>query len=123
MVSYTVYKFIHILGIFLLFAAMGGAAMQIAWRRSSAGTPRRRWVAILHGVALVLLLLGGFGMMARLGIHWPWPGWVTAKFVIWAVVGAAFALIRREKVSGGLLLTGVGVLGVLAAIFALWKPF
>lgn len=40
----------------------------------------RRRIASGHGAGLFLVLLGGSGMMARVGIGGlPWPGWVPVK--------------------------------------------
>jgi hypothetical protein len=57
---------------------------------------QKRTLAITHGVGLTAVLVGGFGMLARLGIHWPWPFWVAVKFVIWVAFGAMIALLLRK---------------------------
>jgi hypothetical protein len=72
---------------------------------------------------MVLVLLGGFGMLARLGIHWPWPGWVLGKVIIWIILGGIIALIYRLPHVGKALWYIVLLLGTLAAYLAIMKPF
>ena len=113
------YKLLHILGLLMLFGAMGGAAVTAATGDGS----WRKLHGPLHGIGLFLLLLGGFGMLARLEIMGSWPGWVWGKLVIWLVLGAAPFLIRKapEKTKG--LLFATILLGFAAAYLALYKPF
>jgi hypothetical protein len=49
-------------------AALGGAAIHAANAGTREASPTRRLVSLAHGVALLLILTGGFGMLARLGI-------------------------------------------------------
>ena len=113
------YKLLHILGLLMLFAAMGGAVI-------TAATADRSWKKLhgaMHGIGAFLLLLGGFGMLARLEIMASWPGWVWGKLGIWVVLGAAPFLLRKapEKAKG--FLFAAIVLGFVAAYLALYKPF
>jgi hypothetical protein len=70
-----------------------------------------------------LVLLGGFGMLARLGItHSGFPGWIWVKLAVWAVVAAALFLPRRNPALAKPLLFALPVLGGLAAYMAIYKP-
>ena len=86
MIPLLVYKNLHLLGVLMIFVALGGLILQ----QIQATTREQIWrkpVAITHGIGMVLALVGGFGMLARLGIFWPWPGWVLGKIIIWLVLG------------------------------------
>ncbi|HZX60505.1 MAG TPA: hypothetical protein VFF51_02025, partial [Candidatus Methylomirabilis sp.] len=86
MIPYLVYKNIHLVGVFMILMALGGLLLHSI----TGGTQEHSWrrpVAITHGVGLLLVLLGGFGMLARIGIYWSWPGWVTGKIIIWLLFG------------------------------------
>ena len=99
MIPLLIYKNLHLLGVFMILVALGGLILQ----QIQATTREQVWrkpVAITHGIGMVLALVGGFGMLARLGIFWPWPGWVIGKIIIWLVLGVLVALIGRAPCSG-----------------------
>lgn len=123
MLSFEFYKVFHILGVVALFTGLGGAALHAANGGTKKDNPSRKLVSVLQAVALVLLLVAGFGMLARLQLTGSWPGWVWAKVVLWVVFGALVALPGRVPASGKPLLLGLPALGALAGWLAVFKPF
>ncbi|HUF14094.1 MAG TPA: hypothetical protein VMN78_13400 [Longimicrobiales bacterium] len=135
MISYGVYRLLHFFGIFLLLTALGGAVMRamLGGTRTAAATPGgdgadeaaakrlRRLIGISHGVALFLILLGGFGMLARLDIGM--PGWIIGKLGIWLVLGGLLAAANRMAGRARVLWFAIPVLGLLAAWLAYTRPF
>jgi len=122
MISFAVYKNIHLIGIFMVLMALGGLLLH----RINGGTQRHAWrrpVALTHGIGMLLVLLGGFGMLARIGLSWPWPGWVTVKVIIWIVLGGLVAVIFRAPTLAKPLWWMTIVLAGLAAYVAGYKPF
>jgi hypothetical protein len=120
--SLAAYKVLHVLGSLFLFTALG--AMLLA-ARDRDGTPAGRKLAgMTHGLGLVVLLVSGFGMLAKLAISNPaaWPLWLWLKLVIWLAFGAVLVVIRRAPNLTGLLWWILPVLGALAAYLALYKP-
>ncbi|NNE70365.1 MAG: hypothetical protein HKN29_08365 [Rhodothermales bacterium] len=113
------YKFLHLVGLILLFAAMGGSVITAG----TANTAWRKMHGMMHGIGAFLLLLGGFGMLAKLQIIASWPGWVWGKLVIWVLLGAAPFLLKKVPEKARALLFGMVLLGVVAAYLALYKPF
>jgi hypothetical protein len=118
--SIYIYKTVHLVGMFLLFTALGSMI-----QRAADGEGRSKLAGASHGIALLLLLVAGFGAMAKLGLShdWAWPAWVWAKLAIWLLLGAAPVLIRR----GGARLATLWwwllpVIGGLAGYLALAKP-
>ena len=117
--SPTVYKILHIFGIVMAFVALGGLTMQ-----SLLGNDDRRGrklVGIAHGVALVIILISGFGLMAKLGYGYTHL-WFYLKLGIWLLVGGLIALIRRMPGRAGLFWWSLPVLGAFAAWVAFMKP-
>lgn len=123
MISYPVYKLIHLAGILALFMALGGVLLWSINGRTRDDNRWRKTLAIVHGVALFVILLGGFGALARLGIMWPWPGWIVVKFTIWLILGGLVAVIYRKPAWGVALWWLTLLLGITAAYVALLKPF
>lgn len=125
MISYAVYKVVHYSGIFILLTALGATLSRAALgERGSAPDPWRRRLVAIHGIALFLILLGGFGMLARLDITQGLglPGWIWAKLAIWAALGGILAARRGAGIAARVLWL-VPVLAVLAGVVGLTKPF
>jgi hypothetical protein len=122
MIPLLIYKNLHLLGVFMILVALGGLILQ----QIQATTREQAWrrpVAITHGIGMVLALVGGFGMLERLGISWPWPGWVIGKIIIWLALGVLVALIGRAPSLAKPLWWSTIALGAIAAYLALNKPF
>jgi len=121
--SYVAYKVIHYLGIFVLVVALGAA---LGRRMTSEGPDplRKRFVGI-HGLGLFLVLLGGFGLLARIGVSHGalFPGWVWGKLAIWTVLGGVLMLARRKAAWSMPLILVVPALATLAGVLAFLKPF
>lgn len=120
--SYQFYKVLHILSLMLLFFGFGGLLIA-AYAKIELKKPARIMGFITHGIGLLLLLVSGFGMAARLGMITGLPTWVHAKIGIWVVLGIAISLVKRKGHIGwpvAILLFG---LGTSAAFIAINKPF
>ena len=85
----------------------------------------RRWGNLLHGTGLFLMLVGGFGMMARLGIGGPgsWPVWLIVKMGIWLLLALLPVAVRRGVVPRSISWLIAAFLVATAAWSALIKPF
>lgn len=116
-----IYKLLHFVGILLVFNALGGQILFV-WRGGTrADAAARRAVAITHGVGLLLLLLGGFGMHARLG-YTGFPLWFGVKVGVWATLGAMMMVPWRYPHLARPLWVIVPLLGVVATALGIWKP-
>lgn len=121
---YAIYKLTHLFGIFVLIITLVLPCMHLLRGGTRADFPRRRTLAITHGVASFLVLLGGFGMLARLGIvQSGLPNWILAKLTIWLVLSAALVVALRTTGGARAVLIGTPVLALLAAALAIYKPF
>ena len=131
--SHQFYEVVHIIGLVLLFSALGGAAVRALMTGSGvpaatgSGANPRRLLGVLHGLGAFLILLGGFGMLARMGIMegrgLRFPGWLWVKLAVWALLVAALMVVRRRPHVARPLLWSLPVLGGLAAYMVIYKPF
>lgn len=120
--SYEFYKTLHIFGVLMLFSGLVGI---LALRMVGVDLPARprRLFFLYHGIGLLIVLIAGFGLAARLGYFQNLPNWVWMKIVIWLVLGGAIALAKRRGQLGGPLLTAFVLIGGFAAWLAIAKPF
>lgn len=123
MISYSVYKVIHLFGVLMVFLALGGVTMH-AINGGGKDHSWRKPVAVTHGVGLLLALVGGFGLLARLGVmHGMLPGWIIAKLGIWLVFAIMVGVVIRKKSWAKALWLITLLLGGVAAYLAGSKPF
>ncbi len=124
MLSHSFYNVVHIVGILMLVSALAGAALRAASGAAREDRAMRRLLAILHGAGAFLVLLGGFGMLARLGIvqGGSFPAWLWVKIVVWAILAAALIVASRRPAMAGPILLALPLLGGLAAYMAIYKP-
>lgn len=118
------YKVLHLIGGFLLFAALGALTLRQADGGVREGAQPSKLASISHGIALLVILVGGFGLMARLGMThgWQWPAWLWLKLALWLLLGASLVLIRRMPKAAPVLWWLFPLLGGLAAWLGLAKP-
>jgi hypothetical protein len=122
--SYLTYKLMHFLGIFAMLTALAATAMHAARGGTRADNPYRAALGATHGLAAILILTGGFGMLARLGVmQGGLPTWAFVKLGIWVLLAAAMALPYRSRGMARSLLVVVPLLAGAAAATALYKPF
>lgn len=118
-----VYKLLHLLGIMLLFASLGGmAVLGLRGGEDREVAPLRKLLSIVHGVSLLVVFVAGFGLMARLGIMTGWPTWIYVKLALWLVLGAAVVLVRRTPELGRVWLLLLPLVGAAAAWVAFTHP-
>jgi hypothetical protein len=110
------YQFLHIVGAIVVFFALGGGIAA-----SMNGGGKNKLFSILHGVGVLLLLVAGFGNLAKLGIGFPM--WVQIKIVLWLLVAALPMLIKRMPDKATLLWASSLAIGVFAVFLAVYKPF
>ena len=123
--SHQFYNVVHIVGIILVMSALGGAAVRAMTVTAEELASTRRMLALLHGIGAFLVLLGGFGMLARLDVLQgaSFPGWLWVKLLIWGTLAAALLIPRRQPTLARPLLLALPLLGGLAAYMAIYKPF
>lgn len=120
MLTYQIYKIIHFTGLILLFLGFGGL-LSASMNRSQLKTFPRIVFSISHGIGLLALMIGGFGMLARLHQMNPIPGWVYGKLACWVLMGIGISVVKR--ISGLISLAFVVAVGIAAFTLVTYKPF
>lgn len=120
--SFEIYKVIHLLGVFMVLVPLGAIVIHMA-NGGTRNHPSRRLLGMTHSVGLLLSLIGGFGLLARLGTINGLPGWIYAKLGIWLFFGGMTALVYKKGDKATAWWTLIFVLGATAAYLARYKPF
>ncbi len=119
MISISLYKILHLLGVFMVLMGVSGSLVA----NSIPADQQQQWkkrAGLFHGVGLLIVLVAGFGLLARLGHGLEL--WVALKLLIWLALGAIIVLVRRLPQQGGLLWVAILVLATLAASLGQYKP-
>lgn len=119
------YEILHIVGIAMLFLAIWGVATHAANGGTKAGSQTRGLMSSVHGVGALLILVGGFGMLARIGFKHGanFPGWLWVKLIVWLVLSAIVLLPYRKPALAKPFIFILPLLAGLAVYMALYKPF
>lgn len=118
--DYPTLKIIHLAGLAMTFMGLTGI---LAIRMTGQAPLAKRLIFhFSHGLGLLMLLVTGFAMAAKLGIHSP-PGWLKGKMVIWLLAGGSMVLATRFSRFAGAILIFFILLVATAAWLAIDKPF
>lgn len=112
--SYETYKILHLIGLVVLFISLGALAY--------VPPERRKPLMALHGLASIIMLVTGFGLLARLGMARDMGTWVYIKILIWLVLGATPIILKKKPALAMPVLLGSIALGTMAAYLAIMKP-
>ncbi|MEC8624273.1 MAG: SirB2 family protein [Bdellovibrionota bacterium] len=116
MFSYQVYKLIHLASVFMFLSTMGASFFL---------NEKAKLIKVLAGISSFLILVGGMGLLARLGVSHgePFPFWVASKIGIWLGLAIlAPVLAKRLKTMRHLAFVGLWFLAAVAAYLAIYKP-
>lgn len=83
------YHVAHIIGLIFVFVGFG------ALLSSESSRSAMKW----HGIGLVISLVSGFGLLAKLQLSATMPPWVWIKIALWFVLGGLPVLARRKVLS------------------------
>ncbi|RAP33442.1 hypothetical protein DID77_03045 [Candidatus Marinamargulisbacteria bacterium SCGC AG-439-L15] len=112
--SVTFYHILHVLSLLLLSGV--GFAMVFSDNRK----PFQKF----YGILSFLVLLGGFGLMARFGYTFKENAWMTLKLLIWIGLSVGIPIIlKRTQLSKGKLVVAFSTALFLAVYLVYTKPF
>lgn len=118
--SYEFYKILHLIGLVLLFSGLV-SLLTLRVVGAEVNGPAKKFAFLTHGIGLFLILLSGFGLLARLGLVRELPGWIYVKLVIWLYFGLTIALIKRKGQLGWIMYLPMLVIFILAAYLGVNK--
>ena len=87
------YQVLHIVGISMVF--LGYGALLARSMAAPENVSVRKLGSITSGIGLTLILVAGFGLVAKLSYNYN-ETWILVKFVIWLLLGGLIVLINRK---------------------------
>ena len=106
------YQVLHIIGISMVF--LGYGALLARSMAAPENVSVRKLGSITSGIGLLLILVAGFGLVAKLDNYT--ETWILVKFVIWLIFGGLIVLINRKPQLAMLLWCLLIALSATAAI-------
>ena len=112
MLSLQSYHYLHLIGLILVFIGIGGML-------SSEGAKK---AMMWHGIGLLISIISGFGMLAKLGIMGTMPVWAWIKIGLWLVLGFLPVLAKRRVIATPLVVLIAAITGAALAYLGYFKP-
>lgn len=114
-IAYEVYKWVHLICIMLFI----GLSSVMLWYGG-----KIKLFSILTGIASVLILVTGLGLMANLGIKHaePWPLWIKVKLGVWMFLTILVPMVHKRLPKMGKIMLWLMYLSfALASYSAIYK--
>jgi hypothetical protein len=112
--------FYHILHLVAVMALFIGTGTVLAGADNVAA---RKFGAMLRGIALLLLVFTGFGMLAKLQLMKSIPLWAWCKLGIWVIAAILPIFVKRKMLPATAAVFIALALGGVAAWLGYLKPF
>jgi hypothetical protein len=87
----------------------------------AAAPETRKRVMMITGIASLLALVGGFGLLTKL--QYGFPGWIIVKLVCWLGLSALAGFGYRRRGAVGVLAAVAVLLAFVAIVMVYTKPF
>jgi len=111
--SPTVYPILHVSSLLVLFG--------YTFYAFAAPAESRKRVLMITGIASLIMLVSGFGLLSKL--HLGFPGWVIVKLVCWLGLSAVGGMAFKRREQAGAIMTVVLALAITAVVMVYLKPF
>jgi hypothetical protein len=110
--SLQFYHYLHLIGLIIMFIGFGSLLSADGYKTGM------KW----HGIGLLISLISGFGMLAKLGIMGAMPPWVWVKISLWLVLGFLPVLVKKRVLAAPIVVLLAVLIGaVLAYIGYTWR--
>jgi hypothetical protein len=111
--SITTYLILHLSSVIVLLG--------YTFYAFAAPAETRRRVLMITGIAALLVIVSGFGMLARL--HLGFPGWAIVKFVCLLGLASIAGIAYRRRAMADLFMMVAFLLAITAVAMVYVRPF
>jgi hypothetical protein len=116
--SQSFYLFLHLVSLFTVLIMLGGITIHMLGGGSKENFVVRKPIAAIHGTALLIAFISGFGLIAKAGYSLSSSPWLYGKMLCWLLLGV-FPVIAYKRVLprwGDLLLLMVVVISAVTLV-------
>jgi hypothetical protein len=113
MINLTTYLVIHLSSIIVLLG--------YTFYAFAAPAETRKRVLMITGVASLLILITGYGMLHRL--HLGFPGWAIVKLVCWLGLSMIAGIAYRRRAQADTFMLLAFALAITAVAMVYYRPF
>ena len=106
------YHLAHLVGLICIFIGFG------CLLNSENTKTAMKW----HGTGLLISIITGFGMLAKLGLMKAFPVWAIIKLALWLVLGVLPVLAKRRVLSSKIVVIIAALVGATLAFLGYMKP-
>lgn len=117
--DYDIYKMLHFTGMIILFSGLSGMAVSYFGGKNNF-RKQLKFFGALHGIALLLLLISGFGFAGKNAIEFPL--WMNIKILFWFILGGLPVLIKQKPQNIKMYFVIIIILGIAASYLGVVKP-
>ncbi len=117
MISYEIYKTIHLITLVAYVSLLG-----ILFGKEFSASSSSRWRTWGYGLTLVILFVSGMGLIARLGFKHgePFPLWIKIKIGLWFLQALFlflyFRFSHKHRKSYYMLLMSLIIMAILTVV-------
>lgn len=111
--SPTVYYVLHVSSILLLTG--------YTFYAFAAAPETRKRVLRNTGIASLVAVISGFGLLSKL--HYGFPGWVIVKLLCWLGISSLAGVAYRKRAKAGVFTWVLIILALIAVVMVYVKPF
>jgi hypothetical protein len=111
--SPTVYHILHVSSLLVLFG--------YTFYAFAAPAESRKRVLMITGIASLVMLVGGFGLITKLRIGF--PGWIIVKIVCWLGLSAIAGMAYKRRAQANTLMLVTLALAITSVLMVYLKPF
>ena len=111
--SPTVYHILHVSSLLVLFG--------YTFYAFAAPAETRKRVLMITGIASLVMLIGGFGLITKLKIGF--PGWIIVKIVCWLGLSAIAGMAYKRRAQASALMIVTLALAIISVVMVYLKPF
>lgn len=120
--SYQFYLFLHIASLIIVFITLGGVVTHFLQGGTKESLQVKKYLSIHHGIALLVVFISGFGMIAKMKYSFASDHWIYIKILCWGLLGGFTGLVYKKVIPAKAAWWMLIVIMLTAVYAVIFKP-